>query len=276
MERTTRPGQFIDEALTVCGPLIDKPDPSEDYGTYERMDAAFSGLHEHMDGQRRNQGRIGYASQNSMSDVSKRLMNLVRLEREQDAAYVMDGMDILADGFRDAVADGALADDANKFEGTIEQENMEARLFVSFWPVVAGKSDAVPEISSWRDFEGNIQAYLYGFLDVVSEMAKAITDELYDGNRTGSLTTEKELTIFDRFLRIADSIVLRLSQERHTPGYIINNGFGHWMAYTKKLRTAEGAVAHVRRDYILRCSFQRMHENTLRQLLAELNLATSA
>lgn len=60
-----------------------------------------------------------------------------------------------------------------------------------------------------------------------------------------------------RYLTIADSIVLRLSQKRHFPSYIISNGYGRFMAFSNRLSTVQGAIAHVRREYNLRLSMQR-------------------
>ncbi len=141
------------------------------------------------------------------------------------------------------------------------QEQMEAELFGKIWPVIVGKTEAVPALTHWKDFKGNVQAFLYGYLDTVSELGKALTEELSKPD----MTSELEFALFERYLAIAESITLRLSEERHVPGYVINNGYGRWTAYTKKLRTAYGTIAHVRRDYNLRRSIERMVKSALRK-----------
>lgn len=243
-------------------PRIVVPDPVEDFYMYERMDEAMEGLHEQLDRLRRNYGAVGYTAQNRMSDLSKAYIDESQVgdeESEEEMAFLDDSMEQLALGFNEASANGEIAETGNRFSKTIWQERLEADLFGKIWPVIIGKSDQVPHIISWKNFRGNIQAYLYGFLDVVSELAKALTEELSEEG----ITADDEFELFKRYLAVASSIVLRLSRERHVPGYIINNGYGPWIAYTRKLRTAEGTIAHVRREYNLRLSMERMIQKTL-------------
>lgn len=248
-----RVDSFISEALDLF-PGSRQPDPAKDFGTYKQMNMAFEELNAWLDDWRRNYGKIGYVTQNAMSDFTKEFIRLIQIGDDDGASRTMRAIDQLAGGFGGAVRESALPDEANQFGRTIEQERMEAKLFASFWPVIIGKSDEVGEILSWKKFEGNVQAYLYGFLDVVSELAKALDPEF----SKPSLTTEIEFSLYERYIAVAESIVQRLSEERHVPGYVINNGYGRWMAYTTKLRTAAGTIAHVRRDYNLRCSVRRM------------------
>ncbi len=249
-----RPGQFVNDALDLCPMIIDVPDSTKDFGMYEKMNDAFDGLHDYLDKMRSNYGRIAYCSQNGMSDLSKAFIEAVqRGDDETTLAFTSQGMEKLAEGFHE-VETTELPENPTQFGRTIWQEKMEADLFGHIWPVISHKTDSVPKIISWRDFKGNVQAYLYGYIDLVSELGKALTHELSDPK----ITIEGEFDLYERYLAIADSITLRLSQERHVPGYVINNGFGRWVAYTNKLRTAYGTIAHVRREYNLRRSIQRM------------------
>ncbi|KKS37740.1 MAG: hypothetical protein A3G49_05700 [Candidatus Sungbacteria bacterium RIFCSPLOWO2_12_FULL_41_11] len=254
-----RVDDFIRDA-EVYNPKVCVPDPSRDYGMYSKMDEAFKGLHGHLDELRRNQGRVGYSAQNLMSDLSKDYISAAQQGDQENMAYIGRAMEMLTEGFNEASADGALAESGNRFGRTIWQEQMEAELFGKIWPVITGAEEAVPDLLLWGNFHGNVQAYLYGFLDVVSELSKALAEEFSKPD----MTVEKEFATFERYLAIADSITLRLSHERHTPGYIISNGYGHWMAYSNKLRTAYGTIAFVRRDYNLRRSIQRMVAKALK------------
>ena len=205
----------------------------------------------------------------------KELIERVKDGEEDDPSYILRAMETLVDGFREDGVE-ALPDHVDRFGSTLEQENMEGKLFALLWPVVTGKADAVPEIPSWRQFQGNLQAYLYGFIDLVSEMAKAVGDEVAKPD----MTTEREFAIFERYLAIADSIVIALSTVRHSPGYVINNGYGRWSAFTNRLRGIQGTVAHVQRDYSSRRSTQRMIgdaiETMVRQVLTELRATADA
>jgi hypothetical protein len=103
---------------------------------------------------------------------------------------------------------------------------------------------------------------MYGPLDVIPEWGKALGDELAKAD----LTTEREFMLIERYLAVADSVSLYLSQFRHTPGYVINNAFGHWAAFTSKLRTADFTISVIRRDYGVRRSNLRMHMATIRMV----------
>lgn len=259
VQRESRSDDFL---RRIKKPRVVVPDPAKDFHMYERMDEAMVGLHEHLDGLRRRWGSLGYAGQNLMSDLSKAYIHEVQSNddgSEEEIAFLDDGMEQLAIGFNEASESGEIAEVGNRFSRTVWQEKFEADLFGKIWPVIVGRTDEVSAIISWKNFQGNIQAYLYGFLDVVSELAKALTEELSNED----MTTEKEFELFQRYLAIASSVVLQLSQERHVPGYIINNGYGPWMAYTRKLRTAEGTIAHVRREYNLRRSMERMIQKSV-------------
>ena len=257
VKRDSRPDDFI---RRIKRPRVHIPDPTKDFRMYERMNEAMDGLHEHLDGLRRRYGSIGYGSQNLMSDLSKAYIREVQTSgegAEEEMAFLGDDMEQLALGLNEASDE--IAEAGNRFSRTVWQEGLEAVLFGKVWPVIVGRTEEVPNIVSWKNFNGNIQAYLYGFLDVVSELAKSLTEELSKED----MTTEREFDLFQRYLAIASSIVLRLSHERHVPGYIINNGYGPWMAYTRKLRTAEGTIAHVRREYNLRRTMERMIQKRL-------------
>src|SRR3989338_5737755 len=245
----------VDEVLReIYWPKLNKPDPLKDFGMYEQIDAAFSGLSEHLDKLRRNQGRLGYASQNALSDLSKAYIEAAQHGDEEEMSYINRSMQELTESFQHASVSGELAETGNRFSRTIWQEQMEAELFGRIWQVIIAKTDAVPELTHWKNFKGNIQAFLYGFLDLVSELGKALDEELSKSNMTSKL----EFALFERYLAVAKSIILRLSCERHVPGYVFNNGYGLWTAYTKKIRTAYGTIAHVRNDYNLRKSIERM------------------
>lgn len=256
--RLPRPSDF----LRTIEPLkVRIPDPAKDFGMYQQMNIAFHELHEYLDNLRSNYGRVGYSGQNLMSDLSKAFIDAAQRGDKEEMVSVQRRMEQLSSGFKEAVQDDALPENPNNFSRTMWQEHMEADLFGAIWPVITGKTDEVPQLTYWRDFQGNVQAYLYGYLDVVSELGKTIANELSGDN----VTTEYEFKVFDRFLAVADSITLRLSQERHVPGYVISNGYGRWMAYSNKLRTAYGTIAHVRRDYNLRRSIQRMIQNAVQK-----------
>ncbi|MBU6414732.1 hypothetical protein KGQ34_00605 [Patescibacteria group bacterium] len=255
-ERRKRPDDFIRDAEMMAPSR--RATPVNDYGMYQKMDAAFSGLHEYLEELRRNYGRIGYAAQNFMSDLSKEYIVAAQHGDENgeiEMSYIGNAMKILSRGLSEAGLNGELPEtNSNRFSRTVWQEQLEAELFGRIWPVITGHADFVPELTSWKNFNGNVQAYLYGFLDVVSELGKALTDEL----SKSEITLEAEFALFERYLEVAGSITLRLSQERHVPGYIISNGYGRWMSYSSKLRTAYGTIAHVRREYNLRLSMRRM------------------
>lgn len=254
MKDRERPDQFIKDALALWAGGVVAPDPATDYGMYEKMDAAFAGLHEYLGDLMRNQGRIGYSAQNFMSDLTKAEIQAAQRGDETELMYIDRAKEVLLTGFDDAVYDGELAESANKFSRTMWQEHMEGYLFGRIWPIITTSSDSVPDLISWKDFKGNVQAYLYGYLDVVSELSKALADEFSKPD----MTTEREFETFERYLAVADSIALRLSQERHIPNYVISNGFGRFMAYTHKLHGVTQTIAHVRRDYNLRRSIRRM------------------
>lgn len=259
MQRDPRPDDFL---RRIKKPRVVVPDPTQDFHMYDRMNEAMNGLHEHLDRLRRNYGAIGYSAQNLMSDLTKAYIDETQAGNEgfeEEMAFLDDGMEQLAVGFNQASESGEIAEVGNRFSRTIWQEKFEADLYRKIWPVIVDRADEVPGIVSWKNFQGNVQAYLYGFLDVVSELAKGLDEEL-SGN---DMTIEKEFGLFQRYLAIASSITLRLSQERHAPGYVINNGYGPWMAYTRKLRTAYGTIAHVRREYNLRRSMERMIQRSV-------------
>lgn len=259
MNRPPRPDDFL---RAIPMPTARIPDPTKDSGMYDRMDMAFRELHEYLDGLRSKYGRVGYSGQNLMSDLTKDFITAVQRGDDEESAHIQVSIRQLSTGFEDAVQDGALPENPNNFSRTMWQEHMEAELFGRIWPVINGKSESVPELTSWKDFRGNVQAYLYGYLDVVSELGKSVTDELAKPD----ITTEYEFAVFERFLAIADSITLRLSAERHIPNYVISNGYGRWMAFSNKLRTAYGTIAHVRREYSLRRSMQRMIQSSVRMV----------
>lgn len=249
--RPPHPGDFLRDIGKLKAHI---PDPIKDFGMYQQMDTAFKGLHEYLDKQRSNYGRVGYSSQNLMSDLSKAYIEAIQCEDEEEVADIQNKMKKLNEGLNKAIDEYALPENFDSFSRTIWQERHEAELFGAIWPIIIGKSETIPQLIYWKDFQGNIQAYLYAFLDVITELAKAVDQEV----ARPDITTEYELRVFERYLAIAESIALCLSQERHIPGYVISNGFGRWMAYSKKLRTAYGAIAHVRKDLGLRYSIQRM------------------
>lgn len=256
----------------MSGVCVHAPDPASDFGMYAQMDAAFEGLHDYLDELRRNQGRIGYGAQNAMSDLSKAFIEAVqRGASEEDVAHIARAMEMIAGGFDDAVYNGDLAESSGKFSRTIWQEQMEAELFGKIWPVITGVTPAVPELLSWRDFKGNVQAFLYGYLDLVGELSKAVDSEEF---AQPVMVPARRIELFEHYLVIADSITLRLSQERHIPGYVISNGFGRWMAYSNKLRDAYGTIAHKRREHNSRRHNLLMQREVtteiLRQVLSDL------
>lgn len=235
------------------------PDPDTDFGMFQRMDVAFDGLHNYLDDLRRNQGRIGYTAQNMMSDLSKASIEASMRGDEYEVARLDDEMRRLMKGLNGVSFDGELAEVGNRFTRTVAQEYQEAVLFEQIWAVIEGREMSIPELVRWTAFDGNVQAFLYGYIDVVSELAKALTKKLSDPD----LTTTKELALYERYLVIAESIALRLDEERHVPGYVINNGFGPFMAYTNKMRTVHGTIAAVRREYNQRLSMRRMIQEQL-------------
>jgi len=250
-QRPPQPGDFLRDIGKLKAHI---PNPARDFGMYQQMDTAFHGLHEYLDGQRSNYGRIGYGSQNLMSDLSKAYIDAIQCGDEEEAAFTRRKMERLNEGLNKAIDSNAMPETADNFSRTVWQERHEAELFGAIWPVIMDKRETIPQLTYWKNFGGNIQAYLYAFLDVTTELAKAVDKEV----ARPDISTEYELRVFERYLAIAESITLRLSHERHIPGYVISNGFGRWMAYSTKLRTAYGAIAHVRKDLGLRYSIQRM------------------
>lgn len=258
-----RPDQFLRDAQAIYTPEIRRPDSSKDFGTYEQMERAFDGLLEFLEDWRRNYGRVGYGAVNQMSDLQKDCIARIQDGEDDNPAYAIRAMETVFEGF---VEDGskALPDHVDRFESMLGQEYLEGVLFDLFWPVVVGKASAVPQIPAWKSFKGNLQAYLYGFIDVVTELAKAVDDELAKPD----MTTDREFETLERYLAIADSIILALSTLRHSPGYVINNGFGRWVAFSNKLYSIQGAVKHVQRNYSLRRSTQRMIRDEIAALRA--------
>ncbi|MDP2696212.1 MAG: hypothetical protein Q8O87_03125 [bacterium] len=258
-----RPDDFINKAMILFGKgNMTEPSADEDHGMYERMQAACSGLREYLDRLRRNQGRVCFSTQNAMSDLSKQFINAVK-KGDYDAINFTDrAMEMLADGFDDAANNGEIAEVGSRFSRTIRQEQMEALLFGQIWPVIVGNEDAVPELIHWQDFRGNVQAYLYGYIDVATELAKALTEVLSSELTTDGklMTRQVEIDMYRRYLAIADSIALGLSGFRHIPSYIISNGYGRWLAFSNKLRTVYGCIANIRRDYNLRLSILRIEK----------------
>ncbi|MDP4010239.1 MAG: hypothetical protein Q8P37_00005, partial [Candidatus Spechtbacteria bacterium] len=251
----------VDDFLrNIQKPPVRIPDSTEDFGMYRSINVAFEGVHDYLEGLRRNQGRIGYTAQNLMSDLSKAYIEAAKRDDMEEMAYLDNDMQKLTEGLDRVSDEGEISEVGNRFTRTNWQERLEADLFGDIWPVITDQSDMVPALTSWEDFQGNIQAYIYGFLDVVPELGKALTEELSKPD----LTTERELDLFRRYLVIAESITLRLSEERHIPGYVISNGYGRWMSFSTKLRTAYGTIAHVRREYNVRLSIQRMIKGAIR------------
>lgn len=257
-ERPKKPGDFLKE---IYQPQPYVPDPSQDFGMYAQMDVAFSGLRQYLDDLRSNEGRLGHGAQNKMSDLSKAYIKAVQCGDEEEIAYISRAMEDLVTGLEKGMSNKELAESGNRYSRTVYQERWEAELCGKIWPVITGKASSVPELVSWKDFRGNVQSYVYGFLEIVSELGKALTDELFFDP---DLTTEGEFVLFGRYLAVADSIALRLAQERHAPGYVINNGYDRWTSFSKKLRTAYGTIASIRRDYNLRRSLRRMIQEAVK------------
>jgi len=258
--REKRNDERVDAFLkNIRKPRVIIPDPVKDFGMYQRMAEAMDGVHEYLEELRRNYGRVGYAATNDLSDLSKAYIREARLSdegSEVEMAFLANDMEKLALGINEASANGEISEMGNRFSRTIWQEQLEANFFGLIWPVIVGRTDKIPKLVFWKSFEGNIQAYFYGFLDVVSELAKALNEEvtviqeaIFNGVVSSDEGMKKELGMLSRYLHIASSIHLRLSDERHFPGYVINNAFGPWAAYSKKLRGVEGCIAHVRREY---------------------------
>lgn len=238
----SKEGRPFDFLKKISKPKIHLP--KYDYRMYERMDTALEGVHERLEQIKRGYGP-SYQAQNMMSDLSKAMIER-SLEGDIDGeemAFLHVDMADLSEGYSEVLE--VVEERGNRFSKTMWQEHLEAELFRKIWPVIVEDDREVPELTPWSGFGGNIQAYLYGFLDLVSELGKAIAEYMYKKN----MSPEDEMVVFERFITIADSIILRLSQERHFPGYVISNGYGHWMSYTHKLRGARGTVDHVRRDY---------------------------
>ncbi len=251
MDRQQRQPRVDDFLRNIRKPSIRVPNPEVDFLMYEMMSRAFDGLHEQLDRLRSNQGRLGYSAQNLMSDLSKAYIDSALLGDSEEMMFLDNDMAKLTEGFNEVGRE--IAEGGSRFGKTIWQERLEAKLFGQIWPVITGEDDKVPELLSWQNFKGNIQAYLYGYLDVVTELAKALGEEF-----SSVATTHQEFQLYRRYLAIANSIVLKLSHYRHVPGYVVNNAFGHWAAYTTRLRGVQGCIANVRRDYNLRLSNQRM------------------
>ena len=282
-ERPKRADDFLKD-LRKYTPRVRVPDPAKDFGMYERMDIAFAGISEHFEELRGNNGRVGYGSQNDMSDLSKDSIEMTielshddgdgqadveedkNQELMEDSSYNSHARGKLTKGLKEASLNGALAETGNRFSRTVWHEHLEAELFGNIWPVITGKKDAVSKIVSWKDFEGNVQAYVYGFSDLISEMGKALDLEIH----RPAITVEKEFTLFERYLPVAESIMLHLSRERHVPGYVINNAYGHWAAYSSKLYNAKGCIAHVRDKYNLRRFNERLQERSEKRMLEQI------
>lgn len=269
MERPRQPR--VDDFLkAIHKPVIRAPKPEDDFHMYERMDAAFDGLRDYLDRLRSNQGRLGYSAQNLMSDLTKAYIQASQSNEEEEMAYLDNDMERLVEGFGQ-VGGHEIAEGGNRFSKTLWQERHEAKLFGQIWRVIIGEIDEVPQLLPWNKFKGNVQAYLYGYLDLGTELAKAVGERL-----SLPMTADEELDLFRRYLVVASSIALQLSHHRHVPGYVINNAFGHWASYPTKLRTVYGCIANVRRDYNLRLSYRRMFSEVELRLAARFGVVTLA
>jgi len=251
-EKTERVDDFL---RVIQKPHIQTPDHIRDFGMYQQMNAAFDGLHEHLNYLMRNQGRIGFASQNLMSDLSKAFIVAAQENDEEEMAYMEYAMEQLVTGLDERAVE--IAESGNRSSRTSWQERHEAELFGKIWPVIVGTKKVVPELTHWKNFQGKVQAFLYGYLDVVTELAKTVDKKLYRLNESEELANEDEFKLFERYIDIADSIILHLEQLRHIPGYIINNGYSRFATYKGKLYKAEGCVARMRQRYNDKKSYHR-------------------
>lgn len=245
-------------AVPIATPI--SPTPENDFGTYVQVSKSLSGDYPVLESYRRNIGRIGFAMINGASDLSKGVIeatkagNLARadellIDMEEALANFMrqqlDGRDanFLSEGFQ-----GALPEDPGStffFRGSA-QEYVEARLFRIMWPFITGNKLMMPELPTISQFGVNLQAILGGYIDVVGELAKAVTDE-----RLASAEL-RSLELFERYISIAESIELRLSEVRHFPNNVISNTDDRRNGYSQLLKhRVQGTIANVKRDYAL-------------------------
>ena len=251
--------RFLRQRQSDYRQMVHVPNPANDFGMYKEMDRALKGIHEYLDELRSNQGKIGFGSQNLMSTVTKFYIANVQIACEaEDPAEVervtgdlaSNGQDMceITDGLKEAQSQKKLAETGTRFSRTTWQERTEAELFGYVWPVIVGKKEAVPELLPWGYYEGNIQAYLYAFLDLVPEMAKALNRLVAKMNKRG-VPREDKIVLYERYIAVAESIVLYLDPEKHVPGYVINNAYGRWAAFNTKLGKVRGTIEMVRDKY---------------------------
>lgn len=258
----------------------DSVELADDFGMFARMNEAFRNIHAILDQQMRNQGKVGYASQNHMSDLTKAMIEaafrgdseeVARLDSEindlrvnlETASLPEDLAEAAPEGYDGAKSryDGALAESGNRFTRTVHQEATEAHLFALIWPVIAGWQDQVHRLPTWKERGGNIQAYLHAYVDLVSELSKARTDFIDQMIRTDSATSDEMLAVTERFLVIAESIVIRLNQERHLPAYVSSNAYGRWATLSNRMRGLSNLLGAVRREH----SSHRLTQKMMRE-----------
>jgi len=239
---------------------IRKPDSKRDFGMYERMDKAFEGLHEHLKYLMRNQGRIGYASVNAMSDYQHAYIEAVVENNEEEMAHMEYAMLQIEEGLVER--EDEIAESGNRFSRLTWQEGGEGRLVGKIFPIIIGKKNQIPKLMTWQEFRekgGNVQAFVYQYIDVVTELSKELTAEIWRKNRNGPpLTDEEEKILIERFIDVADSIRLRLSQERHFPDYVIGNSFGKFSRHNSRIRGVEICILRARDTYNELCRKTRI------------------
>jgi len=226
------------------------------------------GVSEILEARRRLYGVVGHGTRNASSDLSKGIIEavmrgdyvesdrlaedftLLRLEFERQE-IPLELHDHLPEGRR-----GALPDmDSSQFEKDVGQEYVEAMLFRSIWPVVLGEVAEMPRLPTMRELGLDVPETLAGIVDVVSEMSKALASEMIRSD----LATDEEFEILRRFITIAESIDQRIGEERHAPGYVINNAYGRWNAFTNKLRNqVQNSILRAKDNLGVRMSFKRM------------------
>lgn len=259
---TNQPEQRLTR-LFVPAVKVRAPDPAQDFGTYRALDQMLQGVHEICEKRRSGFGSVGHAATNGMSDLTKAAIDATVEGDDADAAEYLAQCERLESDFKNVrlpddlarfLPEGydAVIPTTNQFLNTLGQERMEANLFARIWPVVIGKAEVVPALPTLRESNTNIPQVMSGIVDTVSEISKALDDEVSE-----RLTTIGErLRVTDRFLRIASSIELRLAQERHHPGNVIDNGWGHWNRFSSRIRKqVQAVIAFKKRDKAMYLSF---------------------
>ncbi len=222
---------------------IPTKDPGNDFGTYKQVKESLKGAKELLEKYRSNQGAVGYAGQNFVSDITKEIIDCVafgdlarakELQEELNATLKKLDHHSLPEElveFTGPNFTGALAEDfRTSFRNNNFQESAEAELFALMWPVIHGDTEEMPHLPKIREFDYPVQCVLAGYLDVVSELGKKVDE----ARENPDWTADDHIKIYGRFLRVARSVFLVLSEVRHAPKNVVSNSFGRFQGFGDK------------------------------------------